>query len=349
VDVVEKPGERLVFRGPALRRLTAEQFRDTLGAISGEWFDKPEGELGSLLVGDGPAQAAAGPEAFWIWGDPHGASGVPPGTNSLRRTVESRGAMTEAVLYVHADNSVRIFLNGKRVRGSDAADWAQAGVYDLREGWRPGVNTVGIEAVNGGDGPNPAGVLAYLRLRETVSGRNVTNDLATDARWESMAGVPSKWEGEGGSWRTASVLGAEGMGPWNLPPGLAKRVQGTPVFGQVRAALVSSDPLLTALGRPNREQVTTVRPSQATTLQALELTNGETLANLLKRGGERLAQRNTSGMVLVESVFRRGLGRTPTRRERELSLDLVGKAPRADAVEDFLWSVAMLPEFQFIR
>ena len=53
---------------------------------------------------------------------------------------------------------------------------------------------------------------------------------------------------------------------------------------QIRASLVAADPLAVALGRPNREQVVTSRPTVATTLQALELTNGETLAKILHRG-----------------------------------------------------------------
>src|SRR5207247_1958951 len=51
-----------------------------------------------------------------------------------------------------------------------------------------------------------------------------------------------------------------------------------------RAALVNADPLLVALGRSNREQVVTDRPKTATTLQALELTNGTPLSTLLERG-----------------------------------------------------------------
>src|SRR5205085_6137705 len=52
-------------------------------------------------------------------------------------------------------------------------------------------------------------------------------------------------------------------------------------------SLVNADPLLTALGRSNREQVVTERPKLATTLEALELTNGRTLSAVLKRGAAR--------------------------------------------------------------
>ena len=51
----------------------------------------------------------------------------------------------------------------------------------------------------------------------------------------------------------------------------------------VRAALVNADALMRSLGRPNREQVVTTRPDALTTLQALDLANGETLNGLLQR------------------------------------------------------------------
>lgn len=47
-------------------------------------------------------------------------------------------------------------------------------------------------------------------------------------------------------------------------------------------------PLSRALGRPIRDQVYTTRPAEASTLQALELVNGEALAVALRRGAQRL-------------------------------------------------------------
>jgi Protein of unknown function (DUF1549)/Protein of unknown function (DUF1553)/Planctomycete cytochrome C len=51
---------------------------------------------------------------------------------------------------------------------------------------------------------------------------------------------------------------------------------------------VKSTPTTRALGRPIRDQVFTTREDAATTLQALELVNGETLAAVLRRGAMRL-------------------------------------------------------------
>jgi hypothetical protein len=51
---------------------------------------------------------------------------------------------------------------------------------------------------------------------------------------------------------------------------------------------LKADPLARALGRPDRRQVVTERSTDATTLQALELVNGETLTGTLHRGARRL-------------------------------------------------------------
>jgi mono/diheme cytochrome c family protein len=123
-----------------------------------------------------------------------------------------------------------------------------------------------------------------------------------------------------------------------------------PVAGHTRAALANADPLMTALGRPNREQVVTVRTSAATTLQALELENGSTLAATLRRGAEQLMQtRPLSTNALINRVFERAVSRPPTAAERALCRKLVGSTPTADGVEDLLWGVAMLPEFQLVN
>ena len=49
-----------------------------------------------------------------------------------------------------------------------------------------------------------------------------------------------------------------------------------------------STQLTRALGRPIRDQVTSIRAVEATTLQALELVNGEILTSWLMRGARRM-------------------------------------------------------------
>ncbi len=118
--------------------------------------------------------------------------------------------------------------------------------------------------------------------------------------------------------------------------------------GQVRAWQLKADALTTSLGRPNREQVVTQRPTLATTLQALELTNGQTLSDLLRQGAENLVTRNDGFQVLTENLFRTALGRKPSARELDLAREMMGEPVAKEGVEDLLWAVAMLPEFQLI-
>lgn len=135
---------------------------------------------------------------------------------------------------------------------------------------------------------------------------------------------------------------------------IAARTAESPGVTRVRAAMTTADPLMTALGRPNREQVITSRTSAATTLQALELTNGQTLARWLRLGAEQLIKEPPrTPDAIIDRVYRRALGRPPSASELEMCRTLVGPVAqgatvRPDGVQDLLWAVAMLPEFQLI-
>jgi hypothetical protein len=122
-----------------------------------------------------------------------------------------------------------------------------------------------------------------------------------------------------------------------------------PTPARTRASLVAGGPLMNALGRPNREQVVTVRSSAATTFQGLELSNGRTLASALRRGAARLAAQPRPTDALVRLIYRRALSRPPTDEELTVCRGLLGTTPTAAGIEDLLWSVVMLPEFQLIH
>jgi mono/diheme cytochrome c family protein len=115
-----------------------------------------------------------------------------------------------------------------------------------------------------------------------------------------------------------------------------------------RAALVNADPLLIALGRSNREQVVTERPKTATTLEALELTNGTPLSTLLEKGAKKWCHDAPPPAQLVEAIYRRALLRSPSAQEQKLALELLGNAATPEAVEDLLWAIVMLSEYQLI-
>jgi hypothetical protein len=52
---------------------------------------------------------------------------------------------------------------------------------------------------------------------------------------------------------------------------------------------------------------------------------------------------------LVDWLYRAALGREPSQGERSASLEALGEKPTAGSIEDFLWSVFVLPEFQLVR
>jgi hypothetical protein len=160
-----------------------------------------------------------------------------------------------------------------------------------------------------------------------------------------------------GTWPAASgeLLRADGRGQGGQVGAVRqvlaedKSPHATKPTERVRAALLMEGPLSRAMGRPNREQVVTRRDSLATMLQALELTNGITLDAILKNGSRSwIAEKPTEPKGLIARAYRVALGRQPTQAEERTAADVVGTPPSAEGVEDFLWTLVMLPEFQLI-
>ena len=127
---------------------------------------------------------------------------------------------------------------------------------------------------------------------------------------------------------------------------LPERVNSKPPF--VRAALVKNDPFLTALGRPNRETVSTSRTSQANLLQALELTNGDKFTRTLKRGAKEWKAKYPTSDSVVTALYRNALGRNPLPKELATARKILGSKPDEEGIQDLVWALALIPEFQLI-
>ena len=149
------------------------------------------------------------------------------------------------------------------------------------------------------------------------------------------------------AWENAEELGVIDAAPWRLGGRFAAAMSfaGHPV----RAVYLTSDALMSALGRPNREQVVTQRASTATTLQAVELTNGATLQEILTRGARNLLHGGVEGQGLFHGLFQHALSRAPTAAELDIATEVIGDPPSQDGLADMLWTLVMLPEFQLIR
>jgi hypothetical protein len=144
----------------------------------------------------------------------------------------------------------------------------------------------------------------------------------------------------------SAVAGVPLKGAAFVPPKGAQGDKGAPI----RAVLLNDDALTRALGRPDREQVMTHRDNLATTLQALELTNGATLDELVKQGARTwIAKKPKSSAELIQDIYQRALCRPPSKSELAAATKFIGHKMKPEPVEDLLWSVFMLPEFQLIH
>ena len=115
-----------------------------------------------------------------------------------------------------------------------------------------------------------------------------------------------------------------------------------------RASQVVNNPFLTALGRPNRETVSTSRESQANLLQALELTNGDRFNTLIKKGAEQWRQKYKTGDVIIKELYIQALGRNVRLDEYKTAIKILGNHPKNESIQDLFWAVMLLPEFQII-
>lgn len=115
-----------------------------------------------------------------------------------------------------------------------------------------------------------------------------------------------------------------------------------------RASLVVNNSFLTALGRPNRETVSTSRESQANLLQALEFTNGDRYNTALKQGAENWKKKYGKSDLIIREIYRRALVREPQEKEYNVAKQALGDSPGTEAIQDLFWAVMLLPEFQII-
>jgi len=350
VSVSEQDRQDYVFRGPSVRRMSAEQFRDALGTLTGIWYSQPATKI-NYVDESSIKSIVASVKGQWIWKKASAAQTAAPETIYLRKIITLPELPTEARAFATCDNGYTLFVNGKKVMSGDT--WGQPGVADIRPHLVKGENIVAVKAVNEGDQPNPAGFFLFATVRQNHDDRPATvMDFASDSSWVWSAQELDGWQKAdfaAADWKSTVELGDINTTPWELAHQFNKAMAAPSQSGRVRAALVNADPLTVALGRPNREQIVTVRASAATTLQALELTNGRELAGLIQRGAATLVATNPpANRELVQRLYAQGLGRKPTKAELQLAQEIVGDPVKQSGVEDLMWALTMLPEFQLI-
>jgi len=340
-------GTDYIFRGPLPRRMTAEQFTDAVWQLTGSAPVAPEANVQRLLPEPG-ASPPLPPQAAWIWSNAQGTTEQGQAL-AFRKSFTLPAATSNAVLVALADNSATVFLNGHNVAAVE--HWQTPMVAPVTTKLRAGDNGIVVVVKD-------AGGLAGLRFELLVRlADNTAVTVATDASWQWSATLPNKAGAypagkQPADWQPAAAVA--NTSAWASSDGaFAARVAacGDPrPLPMVRAALVKCTPLMAALGRPNRDQVVTSRPSDLTTLEAIQLANEESLADEFIRGGETVLENHgPSADGIVEWIFAAALSRPPTGDEAAAARELLGNAPTKESVADCLWAVAMLPEFQLIR
>jgi hypothetical protein len=192
-------------------------------------------------LGGAPALALQG--CSWCWypeADP--AQAAPPGTRYFRKQIDipAGAKIRKATFAGTADNSFTLFINGKSAGHSDdsAEGWRNPVELDASAFLQTGPNQLAIAAVNGGDKPNPAGLIGRLTV-ELESGATLTE--AVSKTWKTSNEKAEHWaetDFNDSAWPAARKLVPFGGAPWGALGGALtlSPVKADPFFGHCDVA-----------------------------------------------------------------------------------------------------------------
>lgn len=335
-----------VYAGPRAKRLTAEQFVDAVWQLTGAAPTKMDANVLRGKVDPALAKTIT-VKGQWIWSDnlkPDAGE-----TITLRKTIKLDSDPASSSAVMTCDNEYILYVNNRKI--SESTDWTKFAAVPLQTALKKGQNVIIAVAKNAGKGPNLAGFFFDARVRDDKGQETV---IASDDTWEWTSAVPGGKEGrlaqfQPKDWKKARIV--KPIAAWTTalnqqaPMLLA---QGATSNGMmVRASLMKSDFLMRTLGRPNRDQIVTERPNELSTLEAIDLANGSLLAQNLEKGAKRLLEAQRPD--LITDLYRHSLSRNPSKAEKALASEILGPKPTQQSIEDLLWSVCMLPEFQVVR
>ncbi|MBC7329299.1 hypothetical protein H5T88_02965 [bacterium] len=158
---------------------------------------------GNFSLGEGKGLSPLIEMAKWIWypeGNPLQA--VPQNiTRLFRKSFEVENKpMESALLTITADNEFKCYINGKLV--GEGNRWEEIYDFDVKRFLKEGKNEILVSARNGGDIPNPAGLICALLINYKDG---EVKYVVSDGSWESAISDV---------WVHAKELGPYGVGPW---------------------------------------------------------------------------------------------------------------------------------------
>lgn len=348
--IAEGEATDYIYRGPLARRMTAEQFVDSVWQITGaapNRFDAPVLRVKSSTTQ--PKKSTTALQAKWIWSQADSRSAKAGQTVTFRRQFKLESKPQSGIAAVTCDNEYTLYVNGRKVAAD--SNWETPEVVSLNTSLRAGDNEILLVGRNAGSSPNAAGLTFEARIQVADKSKLV---IASDASWQWTSSKP---DGRGRfpkaptDWQPAAEVSNANIWADRINPQMNALLNDASASnaGMVRSSLLKADELMRALGRPNRDQIVTMRPESLTTLEAINLANGQRLADSISHGSRNLMARNQTPTELANEVFRFALSRDPGPEERVVVAELLGDSVTEQGVQDLLWAVFMLPEFQFIR
>ncbi|NBC65967.1 MAG: DUF1549 domain-containing protein [Bacteroidetes bacterium] len=335
--------DEYVFNGPVRKRLTAEQFADALTRLAVPVYS-------SVAYDPFDSRIA---EASWIWFDAV-ENGRPafaqPGTYYFRYLFDmNEGKQVDSArLLISVDERFELYMNEKLV--TQGTDWRQVHHIDVSDLVETGKNLLAVKAEKGGSTAEPAGVLLNLEITYTDG---TTRIIHSNEEWKITDREPDmNWkrsEFDDIEWHSVRSFGNSSNNKyWGRLVDFSHEAP-EERLEFVRASLVENDDFQKALGRPPREIVITKRDAEPTLLQAMELTNGEMVNDVLSRGANRwIREYGDEPKELIRQIYLQALSRPPTGQEVQIIGEMLGEKPKNEAVQDLLWAVIMKPEFQMI-
>jgi hypothetical protein len=342
---------KYAFRGPEVRRLTAEQFGDTIGAITGVWnvYQPP---------------AAAGP------------AGPPPArytrewqtpASSLARAL---GRPIRDQVFTTRNTSATMLQALELVNGEPLAKWLLRGARNMLGELPPPPRALFVTPINARGaraGEPPASRLARASFDIDVSGATRLWFIVQDANSTAVDKAEAAWAGAELVGRNGAVTPLTDLTP--LDASVLRAAPGPVVLDG------ATFPSAVRVKTPSR-LVYDISGRGFTRLRGVvglenlsNLAQGETiLGRFLIFGTEpdidRLVPpapetplpagpRLSTAAEIVDRVYWYALGRAPAADERAIAVDALADPSRpghvsAEGLADFLWAVMMKPEFQLI-
>jgi mono/diheme cytochrome c family protein len=318
-----KPQHTSVFQGPTYRRLTAEQFADSISAITGEWrVLAPRAAGEGVYARDWNFKASALSSALGrpIRDQVTTDRNDDPTTLQLLELVN--GTTLDKLLYRGAKRMLgqlppapaNLFDSGVVTSSKAVVDIDITGVRQLFllmtdtnsynaslivAGW------AGAELI----GPAGATKLADLKTDVPLQRRQlqIKNEVFDEAL---VAPVPTT---------LIYDIAGRGFTRFRATVGVDKTSVRDDIGPRLRFFVFSQ--------RPDPDQLVRVNAQRPVPPQTY----------------------SSEPNALIAQLYRYALARDPTAAELQASREFLGAAPTPDGLQDLLWSVSMSPEFQFIR